>query len=89
MFINIKLKVIIHFFNGCTNFPCAPTSFATYLPSGKKKCLARSEERTLTTLTQELCIYLSAEKLKSDDWCFIYVLFPLALESKKQNTAKG
>ena len=31
MFINIKLKVAMYFFNGCTYFPCAPASFATYL----------------------------------------------------------
>ena len=32
-----------------------------------KECLARSEERTLTTLTQEIFIYLSADKLKDAD----------------------
>ena len=89
MFINIKLKKKTYtFLKVLPTFPRAPTNFATYLPS-EKKCLAWSEKRTLTTLTQETLIYLSADKFKGDDWCFTYILFPLALESKKQNTTKS
>ena len=81
-----ELKVTVYFLNGCTYFPCAPTSLATYLPWEEKKKKIVKNERCLDLLRcKEMFVYLSNVKLKSDD-CRVpsHNLFTLAQVSKDQ-----
>ena len=52
-------------FNCCTYMHCEPTSFATYFP--REKLFGKNEHRLLQCT--EICVYLSADNLKSDNCC--------------------
>ena len=71
MFIDLKLKVTRYVFNGCTYFPCVPTTYATYFPW--QNLFGKNEHWLLQC--KEISIYLSTDKLNSDDWCFTCSLY--------------